>query len=159
MQDLAGLCKEGRVNGIRREQKSRLHSHSPGTALWTSQGRILALFRIKSFQLYKMHQDDTSRTLTWFRTESCTCSSKYKHSATRAIGSHWRVSKRNGAGGASGITNAKGQGSSMPGRICSIAIWWSQWPFISPGGLSLLSLLSLLLFLNVPSLRLWSART
>ena len=54
--------------------------------LW-SQGRRVALFHIKLFLLYEMHQDDTSRALTWFRTQPHTCSSKYKQICNL---SHWQ---------------------------------------------------------------------
>ena len=80
--------------------------------------------------------------------------------ATWAIGSRWRVSKwKLGLVPACSLAldfqMHKDEESVIPGRIFAIAIWRSQWPFISPERLSLLALLSLLLFLNVLSLLLW----
>lgn len=127
-----------------------MYSHILGAALCVSQGRYITLFHIKSFHLYKIHQDDTSRALTWFRTKPHTCSSKYKQICNL---SHWQSleGKRVKAGVGACLQFSSG----ITTRIFGIAIWWSQWPFISPERLSLLVFLSLLLFLNVPGFLLW----
>lgn len=79
--------------------------------------------------------------------------------ATWAVGRHWRIGNSKlglvPVGSlAPGLQKHMGQGSVLPGRIFGVAIWWSQWPFISLERLKLLALSSLLLFLNVLSLLL-----
>lgn len=75
---LADLCKVGTVNRIWREQNSWHKIPVCSVQPLLGQGRCVALFHIALFQLYEVHQDDTSMALTWFRTETHTCSSKYK---------------------------------------------------------------------------------
>ena len=142
------------MNWIWKEQKSWHKVSICSVQLLWSQGRRVALFRIKLFLLYEMHQDDTSRALTWFRTQPHTCSSKYKQICNL---SHWQPLEgkqvKAGAGAClqpgSGLPNSQGWRKCYSRQDichCNLEVTIT---FYLTREISLLALLSLLLFLTM----------
>ena len=137
--NLAGLFKEGTVSRIWKEEKSW---HKSPPHLVQPLLRVVVLpFSELSYSSYmkcnKMTPAGHWLDLELSRTPVLLNINKF---ATWTIGSCWRVSKWKpglvpACSLALDLPMHKGQVSIMPGRIAGMAIWWSQWPFISPGRL------------------------